>query len=361
METLFGYLAPRFRHPENLATEGLYFVLNRCSEARRLFTQVLRQSGVSFASDLTFETQAAEQGAIPDLAAKDAAGSEVAIVEAKFWAPLTDRQPNGYLDRLSASAGLLLFIAPARRFEPLWPELLRRCKSVGRQVTREARHGAEWRVAGLSDGRVLALTSWRAVLEALHTGLQVAGELPAAADVLQVRGLADRMDAEAFLPLTSEELTSTLGTRILQFCGLVDDAVKRLERDGLADSTGTKASAGAGWWLRSFRLHHTGASLFFDARSWSQHGQPIWLRIQGSNWQPSAAVDDALRPLAQETPPRLVTGHFDQKYGAHVPICLPTAVERDEVLEAMMRQISGVALLLRNVPPSGRGTTPTVP
>ncbi len=350
MDTLFGHLATRFgSHPENLATEGLHYVLCRSADARRLFLRFLGQAGGSFGGDLAFETQAAEDGAIPDLVGKDATGVKVAIVEAKFWAGLTERQPNAYLDQLPTSSGLLLFVAPGRRFETLWPELLTRCQKVGRQVEGHE-CGSEWRVARLADGRRLALTSWRAVLEALHTGLQQAGELAAAADVMQFRGLADRMDTDAFLPLTSEELTSNLGTRIVQFCGLVDGAADRLEAEKLADSRGLRRTGGRhGSWSRFFRLHHTGCRLYFNPLGWSRHGQPIWLEVKGSNGQPSPAVNEALRPLGQETPPRPIVA----QWGAYVPINLPTGVERDAVLEAMLVTIRCVAELVKDVSPVG--------
>src|SRR5436190_207432 len=105
MDTLFGHLALSFAsHPENLATEGLHFVLNRSPEARRLFLRFLSQAGCALPGDLAFETQAAgDDGAIPDLVGRDADRAEAAIVEAKFWAGLTERQPSAYLDRLPPS------------------------------------------------------------------------------------------------------------------------------------------------------------------------------------------------------------------------------------------------------------------
>jgi hypothetical protein len=351
MDTLFGHLALSFAsHPENLATEGLHFVLNRSAEARRLFLRFVSQVGCALPADLAFQTQASgDDGAIPDLVGRDAAGSEAAIVEAKFWAGLTERQPNAYIDRLPPSSGLLLFVAPARRFESLWPELLTRCRSAGRQVECEDNHGADWRVARVGGGRTLALTSWRALLEALHAGLLQAGEAGPAADVLQLRGLADRMDADAFLPLTSEELTCDLGRRIVQLCDLVDGATERLVAEGLADTKGYRASGGKnGSYSRFFSAHGAVWRLFFNPEGWARHGWPIWLMVQGKDWKASAAVNEALRPLGAETPPRL----FVTQWGAFVPILLPTRVERDGVLGAMLAQVRCALDLLREAAPA---------
>jgi hypothetical protein len=360
MDTLFGHLALSFSsHPENLATEGLHYILSRSAEARRLFLQFLGQAGVSFGNDLVFTTQAADAtGAIPDLVGKDEQGTEVAIIEAKFWAGLTERQPVAYLKRLPPSSGLLAFVAPARRFESLWPELLTRCQNAWKgEVEVQDGQGADWRVARITGGRRLALTSWRAMLGKLRDGLQEAEETDRAADVLQLQGLADRMDAEAFLPLTSEELTSNLGTRIVQFCDLVDSAVERLVNDKLADTTRLRMGGSHGAYSRFLRLHKTNCSLDFDPANWSRHGRLIWLTALGGDWKSKSVspdVKEALHPLAHETPPRLLI----TQSGVQVPIDLPTQVERDAVLEAMLTQIRRVAELLKSVPPAAPSSRP---
>ena len=48
----------------------------------------------------------------PDLVGLDRTmGKECVLIEAKFWAGLTDRQPKAYLDRLDPGKALL-FVAP---------------------------------------------------------------------------------------------------------------------------------------------------------------------------------------------------------------------------------------------------------
>jgi hypothetical protein len=343
METLFGHLVTRFgsAQAENLATEGLAYVLGRFPEARRLFLRFLERSVQSLPGDLAFATQARDaDGAIPDLVGRDADGNQVVIVEAKFWAGLTGRQPNAYLDRLPAEGGLLVFVAPARRFESLWPELLARCRVAGHAPKEFEGCGGDWRVACLDGGRRLALTSWRAVLEELHAGLQQAGEVAAAADVLQLRGLADRMDADAFLPLASEELTAATGRRIVQFCQLVDDAVDRLKAERRADTTNCSWSVDkTGSYFRRFRLGPFGCDLVFDTRGWATRGVPLTLRVRDGKWRVSREVGEALDPLRKDDPSRLIVN----RWGAFLPIRPPLGVERGEVLDEIVEQILLVA------------------
>ena len=67
---------------------------------------------------------------IPDLVGNDDTDVTRLMLEAKFWAGLTDRQPVDYLRRLP-EGGMLLFVAPGSRLPSLWPELLRRCHDAG--------------------------------------------------------------------------------------------------------------------------------------------------------------------------------------------------------------------------------------
>jgi hypothetical protein len=206
-------------------------------------------------------------------------------------------------------------------------------------------------------GSRLALTSWRAVLEALHIGLQQAGEVASAADILQLCGLADRMDADAFLPLTSEELTSDLGRRIVQFCDLVDYAVQRLVNDELANTQNCFAAGGRpGWWGRAFNMHQAYCLLHFSPQAWAQHGVPLWLKVCGIDRQPSAVINEALRQLGTKSPPRLVV---DASGAAYVPVRLPAGVDRDKVLDAMLMQLHEVADLLGKIKKPGETIPPS--
>jgi hypothetical protein len=116
---LFGHLVSRFStHPENLATEALAFILNRSATMREELRNLFGRTGIELPPLARFRSQAGDdQGNIPDLIGLDATGAEQLFIENKFWAGLTENQPAGYLERLSANdSGLLIFIVPSRRF-----------------------------------------------------------------------------------------------------------------------------------------------------------------------------------------------------------------------------------------------------
>lgn len=75
-------------------------------------------------------------GERPDLACFDLSGEEHLLIEIKFHSKLGANQPETYLKRLpDIKPSAVLVIAPARRFEELWPTLKSRvsddCESFG--------------------------------------------------------------------------------------------------------------------------------------------------------------------------------------------------------------------------------------
>lgn len=351
-DSLFGHLTRMFGgQPENVATEALNYILNRSSVARRAFLQFARQADVELPDALLFRTQAVGgDQAIPDLVGADSGSRQVLIVEAKFWAGLTDRQPVAYLKRLPEQAdGLLLFIAPAKRFETLWPELLRRCQKASAAIEQSPDDIAtdDLRTKRIGPTRTLALTSWRAMLAYILRALETEGEYRAASDVQQLQGLCERMDSGAFLPLRSEELTSDTGVRIRQYCDIVNEVTRRAIAEGVVSVQGLRATAGDGWFLRYVKLPDIPGSLFsvrFDADCWAKwRATPLWLGFhthrEVRRWQ-----KEALASLEIEQPPRLIVNGTNFL----VPLHMPTGTEKQEVVSAVFEQVKEVAKLLRD-------------
>jgi hypothetical protein len=92
---LFGHLATKFGpHPENLATEALNYILAGSLASRRALIHFLAQAEIVLPPDLFFRTQVhGDDSAIPDLSGVDADARRLVIVEAMFWAGLTEHPP----------------------------------------------------------------------------------------------------------------------------------------------------------------------------------------------------------------------------------------------------------------------------
>lgn len=346
-QTLFGHLAARFaQHPENLATEALLYLLDRSSVARAALRRFIAQTDVTLTDSLVYRTQVAgDEGAIPDLVGLDDVGREVLLLEAKFWAGLTDRQPVDYLNRLPDTVpGLLLFVAPARRFATLWPELVSRCKQAGVPVETLKESGSGLLVVKVGNRRTLALASWNSLLDSMLVSLESEGQTAAASDARQLIGLCERMDNESFLPLRSEELASSHGRRILDFCQLVDDVTDLAVERGLVSTEKLRASGGRGWYARNIWLGGCGCIVKVSARDWSSEREtPIWLEVWGENFKPSPEVKQALAPLALETP----TLVLQKDQCLLVPFTIPICCEREQVVQALLAQLQRVEKLLR--------------
>ena len=203
--TLLAKLAPMFGgQTENVAVEALGHILSGSEAARRALADVVRAGGAEVGQIVQVRTQATgREGARPDLAGLDERGDERVLIEAKFWAGLTENQPVSYLERLpDEQPSALLFVAPAARVESLWAELRRRVSESAAGITPDSfREADELRSAAASGARGLVLTSWKNLLDRMAAGAAAAADSHTEIDVQQLRGLAVRVDADAFLPL----------------------------------------------------------------------------------------------------------------------------------------------------------------
>lgn len=330
--SVLAFLVTRFAtSPENLATEALNFILASSPAANRAMLDLCRQLGCEEAADLEFSTQVtSDDGSRPDLVGRTVTGRTPVMVEAKFWAGLTDRQPAAYLSELQ-KGGLLLFVAPAARTNTLWPELLRRAGLEGASSLPTSASGLEDVLTEHIGSRVLALVSWRALLARLRGASEHARET-ATADIRQLESLCEKMDTDAFLPLRAEELTSDLGRRVRQFCDLADRMTDILVAKGVADVKGLRATGGRGWFGRYLRFGGHGAFLHFDARRWARHGHsPLWLALYGRNFKDCTVEPGRLRAGG-------IT-FYPSKGRCMVPLILREGVERDAVEDHVLEQI----------------------
>ena len=348
-ETLFGHLAHRFiAQRENLATEGLVYVLKRSAAARAAVVRLMADAGAPLPANLTFDTQAAgEDQAIPDIVGRDENGRQQFIGEAKFWAGLTAAQPVEYIRRLEREGGrVLAVIAPEVRLKLLWSELSRRCEDEGIRLSEPADVTGGIIAGDIDPGMRLVLVSWRMLIGAVRSSVDAAGEDRLVADIVQLQGLSERMDAEAFLPLSSEELTGSLARRVIQFNQLVGAAYAQLADKGVADGSGLRSSGGAGWFGRYCRIAGVPALLHANMFQWGTKAHtPIWLLLASppSNWKsPSPEVRRALQPLFSEG-----VQIYERPDGYDVPILLPYGVEWDGVVAEVIEQLERVADLLR--------------
>jgi hypothetical protein len=340
------------KSPEDVATEGLAYVLSRSDAARACVQRLADEwAPVALRPITLFQSQVgATDGARPDLEAHDAQGKPVLIFENKFWAGLTPAQPVEYLQRLAAQGGVLCFVAPTARLLMLWPELLQRA-TIGLVQVGVRREESELKIAHVGDKCSLVLASWSFLLSQLREALEAQGEVALVADVRQLIGLAARMDTTGFIPLTVADLTASTARHVLQFCEVVNAAVDgHLVHEPFASVRGLKATGGQGWYGRYVRLHGLVCFFSFDAPIWAEHGRsPIWLRMTFPNEPYSSQVEQAVARLLGHD--GYVRPGDVKRPGVWVPIRIPEGRERDAVIDSVVHQVLKVAAVLHGIAP----------
>ena len=337
-QTLLAHLALKLAHqPENIAVEALGHILSASPAAVRALEDVLQTGGAEVGKIASVKTQASgEEGTRPDLAGRDQHNKERVLIEAKFWAGLTDKQPVAYLERLRQNqAPALLFVAPAKRFESLWTELRRRVKEakielvLGHEETnlRSATVGGEHR---------LVLISWATLLDRMVSRASTAGESHTVCDIQQLRGLAEQMDEDAFLPLRPEELGPEFPRRLKSLWRLVDDVIECLEQRDLAEKKSKFNNRGE--YGRDLTLSRTGAEAWFglDCNKWAAQNTPLWLYFYLG------------QPSLQDSPEFIDENNafIEENNALVIPIYLPVGVEYDAVRNAVVERIKEIESLI---------------
>jgi hypothetical protein len=349
-QSLFGNIATRFTiQPENLATESLFYIIKSSKTAERAFLSYVARAGVNIGDGLFFQTQVHDTDkSIPDMVAMDVQNESVLIVEAKFWAGLTDHQPLTYLTRLpKEKMGVLLFIAPKRRFQTLWAELLDRCKR--KNVDFQEELVDDNILLAKINHHVMVLTSWQAVLSVIAQAANAAQEMQLASDVSQLDGLCSKMDSSAFLPIHSDELSANIGARVQQYYEFVDELVESLKKERLVTTGQGKKQlrpTGGNWgYGRYFELCGYASYLSVNLGFWAARREtPLWLQIKGKNWRYSPELKEKLHYLEHDTPSKL----FRDDEWLTIPLCVPIGVEKNAVLGNLLIQIRDIAARISN-------------
>ena len=320
-------------------------ILTESNVAREVLQQMLSVGGVEIAALGKVRTQpSGERGERPDLSVEDAHGTERVLIEAKFWAALTDNQPVSYLKRLSDSVpSALMFVVPVLRMETLWPEVCRLSRDAGYSVLPDSETGGLRSAAVNESGLRLMLTSWAALLNAMSA--QSSGDPGMLADIQQLRGLTEQMDSEAFLPLRSEEFAPWFARRMRQLPGLIDDATDRARELGWVSTERLARTPLTSGYGRYIRLAGVYARFDINFDHWAERGDiPLWLWLYNVNDLDEEAIGDRLSTYALE------------KTGAELsddwvlPIILPTGEEYETVLRAVVNTLVDVG---RAINPDG--------
>lgn len=358
MESLFSHFAQRTGTPERCATDALCFILQRSVVAREALRAFINMQGIHLPERLHFENQVVcGDGCIPDVVGFDGQSQRVLILDGKFWAPLTDRQPVAYLQTLVPDeSSLLAFVAPAVRAPKLWNELLLRCRESSINVQPSSTpQDAEGSYIGFIEGTATAIAvfSWRQVLHSLHEALKEVGESAVAADAQQLQALCEAMDETAFLPLRAEELDPSYGLRLHQFGLLIDRIFEALEiaKTPWLSSPG-RWDSGPGSYGRNLQMHGIAAWFGLSGEHWAtmrstpEIATPLWIEFYADRTQ-IRRLRQQLRQLPYDEETKL-RSFEDPEVGPNISVAIDLPVGGDEqrVIKSVVQQLNEIAALV---------------
>jgi len=369
MNTVFSHIVQKrlSQEYENIATEALAFILHSNESARSGLMKFLR----GIASDLPslqFRTQHTDDNTRPDQTDGSARpdmcgfdGTKVRVfIENKFWAGLTKNQPVKYLERLAkcTQPSVLLMVVPTARQEPMWRELRRIVDAKFSIMSQDATAGGV-RTVAIGRGRILALTSWKTLLDAIE--MELTDEPQAKNDLLQLRGLCDAADSQAFVPISPTEVTDQrTPSFFLQLNsireGAVDLAVTEgiLSKKNLQEKDPRKGNLlPTSSWERAGRYIYfpgadVGAWFGTDFTLWKKHGStPLWLVFSGSEWQRAPEVAAVLEPWASRKRVPAVWQNNDNEFA--IGIELATGEEETAVITSAVNRLKEIATELSKI------------
>ncbi len=209
-ESLLASLYTRIRgSQEDVATVSLQYILSSSEKLNVAFNRLLSDSlKLDIGAEIRYSCQSVgENKERPDMSGVDGKGDEVILCEMKFYAGLTDNQPNGYLERLIRKGGkALVFVCPEARKSSLWHKITELCKEQGRKLSDED----EYRV--IVDGIAMSIVTWNKVIDELRR-VAASEAFESKSDIDQLAGFCSMMDSSAFIPFSPEDMGSIVARK----------------------------------------------------------------------------------------------------------------------------------------------------
>ena len=329
-DTLLANLVSSFPgNTENIATEALKHIFDRSNASVEALNDVVR-SGMRGAKPITkVKTQVSSpDGTRPDPVGLDYDDRERVLMEVKFRAALTSRQPNDYLKRLpNDGPAVLMFLAPEERIQWLWPELRDRVKEKYGDLTEIDSERKCVRVGNTQ--RHLMIVSWGSLLDGMAARTRDDGESGIETEIRQLRSLARYAYTGAINPITQDEkFGADSEDRILLLKQLIDEATERGIAQGWVDRKGLRATPRSYGYGRYVRLLGSVVWFGINIERFEETGDtPLWLNSQYS-----------FQPIVTE-----LAGKLNLQDSYWVPVVLKRGVEYPAMLDGVVDSLKHIA------------------
>lgn len=316
---------------EDIATYSLEYIISQSSELNDTFTKLLENSlHESLGSNIHYNCQATGKNKErPDISGVDSDSKEVVLCEAKFYAGLTENQPNAYLDRLKNEGGKgLVFICPTLRRRNLWSRLVELCNNKSLNFVDE--------YCVTVDGVRMSIITWSEIIEKLRS---VASSVAVASlsDIDQLDGFCKLMDDSSFIPFKEEDFGPENARREERHYQVLDTVVSKLlsEKSLNASTKGLKATAYRHGYVRYIIVLGHALAIAYDRTNWRDSSTvetPFWVAVYEKDFkQPSVFVNAFSKYPASY---RRTTSN-----GLFLPLFAPIGAALDEIAKELSSQI----------------------
>lgn len=283
MQSLLGQFYNRIKgSQEDIASEGLTYILQQSLESRKVINQVVKiNTDLSF-SDLAYQTQnVGKDLERPDISGKDDNGKEVLLIEAKFWASLTHNQPNGYLKRLENNT-VLIFLVPTLRTRTVFEEVKSRVKEEYKDLEIDTEN---LKLLIKNSNQHILIKSWNEILNSIKSKIEQTNNITLLSDLNQIVGLCETIDKNSFQPITDEDLSPKIAKNINSYYEIVDKVVDELKnRNPEITTKGLVKTPQRYGYHRYFATKKLGMNFALKLDLWEKCADtPFWLAISWIN------------------------------------------------------------------------------
>jgi len=341
MASLLGQFYTRIKgSQEDIASEGLAYILQRSNSARQALNKIIKlDSGLHF-ENINYSTQnVGEKLERPDISGFNDNGKEVVIIEAKFWASLTDNQPIEYLNRLSCNS-ILIFVCPTLRIRPVFDEIVMRIKKAELNCSINNQNHS----VSFNNDKKLIVKTWQEILGIIRINLVQDNEQVLLSDIDQIIGLCETIDNNAFQPYQSEDFSPSIARKINSYYDLADKVINELKKRGLADTTNMNATPQKYGYTRYFKSGTLGISLNVRFDFWERIADtPFWLSVKddtmGKYWVQTEQFKSQTKNLASKLS---ILSYENTKRELFLPIFPLTDQTEDIVINDITNQIINI-------------------
>jgi hypothetical protein len=347
MQSLLGQFYNRIRgSQEDIASEGLTYILKSSVQARKVISQIIFINTGFQTSDLIFTSQSVgSKLERPDISGKDENGKEILIIESKFWASLTNNQPNEYLKRMGENT-TLIFLVPTLRVRSVFEEILERVNEEYSEIELEL---YSHKIYLKNSNQHILIKTWDEILNLIKFALVEENNLPLVSDIDQIIGFCNTIDTYSFQPINDLDLSPSIPKKINSYYDIVDKVVDELKnRNEHTHTSGLVRTPQKYGYHRYFQYADFGMSMCLKLELWAEFADtPFWITLKNTENNSWIASSDLHKNLCAKT--ALILKYKSVDYGGEIYIAIKPKIGKTEdiVINDLANQIEIIANTLR--------------